>query len=132
MKRKAFLTGIFSLILILGMIFAGCAQPTDSGGNNNNNNQGNQTPTTGTLVITNTSLDYFIVSVEVREHGETTVKEKYTGAALGKDKSCQFSLPTGVYDITLTDDYPETLQKNNVVVTAGKETHLTYNGNTIL
>jgi hypothetical protein len=136
--KKAFVIGILGLLLAFGMVLAGCEQSTGGGGdddtnnNNNNNNNNNSTPTTGILVITNTSPDWYILSVEIRETGETTVLQKYNGSPLGRDKTCEFSLPTGVYDVKLKDDYPDTLDKTGVVVTVGKTTNLTYNGDTIL
>lgn len=127
--------GIFSILLIFGMVFVACEQPGngDSDDNNTTNtNTGNNTPTTGTLIITNTSPDWYIRSVEVYESGGTTIIDNYNGSPLGKDKSCTFSLSTGVYDITLKDDYPSTIYKRNVVVTAGKTVNLTFNGGEIL
>jgi hypothetical protein len=70
--------------------------------------------------------------VEIRESGEATVVQRYNGSPLGKDKTCEFSLPTGVYYITLRDDFPYTTYRNGVIVTAGRTTNLVYNGVEIL
>jgi hypothetical protein len=130
MKTKTFVIGILGLLVAFSIALAGCKQPTDGSGDNNSNT--NSTPTTGTLVITNTSPTWYIVSVEIREADETTIIQRYNGSPLGKDRTCEFSLPTGVYNVTLKDDEPHILYKNGVVVTVGKTTNLTYNGVAIL
>jgi hypothetical protein len=122
------------------MILAGCEPAVGGGDNTGTNNNGNNNdaddppaPTTGTLVITNTALENYILRVEIRESGEDDVVRTYNGAPVGKDKTVEFTLPPGAYDIQIRDDWTQyPYFKNAVTVKLGQSTHLTFNGFEIL
>jgi hypothetical protein len=147
MKTKAFLIGILGLLLAFSMVLAGCESATgggggDNGGGNNGGNNNNDddkkddpppAPTTGTLVITNTSLEYFMRQVDVRESGEIDIVERYRGGARGQGETIEFTLPPGAYDITLRDDTGYwNCEIRAVTVRVGQATHLTFNGSELI
>jgi archaellum component FlaG (FlaF/FlaG flagellin family) len=132
MKNKLFVTGILSILLVVGLILAGCDTGTnggsDSGDNSNNSGENNETPTTGKVIIKNTSGNYAIAWVEVNDvtTGNAVVDEATTIATKGGSKT--YTIDPGKYIVTIWDDSDYEVSSVQFQLNAGGSKTLTFTG----
>jgi archaellum component FlaG (FlaF/FlaG flagellin family) len=130
MKNKRFVTGIFSILLVFGLMLAGCDTGTNGGNDpvNNNGGEKNETPTTGSITIKNTSGNYAIYWVEVDDvtTGNAVIDEAATIATKGGSKT--YTVDPGKYIVTIWDVEDYDYSSVQFQLNAGGSKTLTFTG----
>lgn len=127
MKKKMIFMGIFSVMLILGMVLAGC--PNDSSDSGSKTEEETKpAPTTATITVTNNSGEYKITRVVARDAdtGNQALNESVEIAIKGGSQS--FTVDPGKYTVTVTDSYGDSRSSVQFTLAAGGSKSLTYTG----
>jgi hypothetical protein len=98
MKRKVFLTGVISMLLVLGLTIIGCDTGTNGGdtGTNRSDDSGDQTKvsTTGSVTVKNNSYTYRIDVVDIFDV-DTDQSLKIDNDGIDKGKSKTYDIEPG-------------------------------------
>jgi hypothetical protein len=131
MKRKLFgIAGLLVILAVLGMLVIGCETGTTGGSDSEADNSGekNETPTTGNITIRNTSGNYAITWVEVKDVTTTLPVIDESAAIATKGGSKTYTIEPGKYITTIWDDSDYEASSVQFQLTAGGTKTLTFTG----
>lgn len=114
MKKRMFLTGIFSILLVFGLVLVGCKNDDDDGGSS-----------TGTLTIRNssTTANEIITSVTITDSAGASITANVS-VAVGQTYTKQ-DLANGTYVINISTNR---MVAGNGVTINGEPKTLVYDG----
>jgi hypothetical protein len=124
MKKKVFLTGIFSIILIFGMlVVVGCDNGTTDNGDGASGND------YGAITIINNSNQYNITYVEVYDVStDETVFYEFVTITKGSRKTFNQIEPGDKLKVYIEDSGEDSMESLQFSLRAGGSKTLTYDG----